>query len=463
MEPVGGINTGGTDHEQNGNGKQRINFGNVKIDNLRSLLKTIQGLPLQFNILGDDPSGGAGDIGIDYFSEIYEKMGFVMFAPGRPDVADGMKDAISSLNTGDEDGADTASGKGNTNNESHLTTYDFDEAYHEYYTAVAAIFNLMLYHIGGDAAVEFRKFLNGGSDPGLVDSSMIQNYLANDIMKGYLPVESTLGKNYDYTGNILFAHDGPMVESDTFSNSIGDSALSAAAEVGNSAKIKEFNFYNNEGQTNDNTGFSNFIHKTVNVISGVRDISRLIVPKVWTGSEHNAGDVSYKFILSTPYGDSYSILRNVLLPLSMLLPFGSPADTPGWAKPPFLIKTYTKGGRSIIMGLMTSLTIEKNQEYCNAVGQPTRLDVTVNINELYDGVKIPAELDPQSMSHENYYFSNYLSALTGHNVTSDKGIVTRGKDAIENVYNIVSRAPNTITQAVKNSAIRKFRHVIGDK
>jgi len=84
------------------------------------------------------------------------------------------------------------------------------------------------------------------------------------------------------------------------------------------------------------------------------------IPKQWDDSEASLPQVTYTMQLISPYGNTYSQLQNIYIPLACILAGALPRST-GKASytSPFLCSTFVKGVQKTKMGMITSLNITR--------------------------------------------------------------------------------------------------------
>lgn len=147
------------------------------------------------------------------------------------------------------------------------------------------------------------------------------------------------------------------------------------------------------------------------------------IPDIWDNSSANLTRSSYTIKLATPYGNKFSILTNIYIPLCMLLAAALPRSTgPSSYGPPFLCRLWSKGRSTIQIGMIDSLSIERGT---GGIGWsvdnlPTAVDVSISIVSLEKNMNIPvcelpgpSSLFNLSMFDEDTTATDYLAALGG--------------------------------------------------
>lgn len=117
------------------------------------------------------------------------------------------------------------------------------------------------------------------------------------------------------------------------------------------------------------------------------------LPKHWAGSTASLPRASYKIRLGTPYGNAYSQLFHMYLPLAMLLPAALPrAVGLQTYVAPFMCRLMDPGRVNIIFGMVDDMSITRgvSNTAFNVNGHANAIDVefsVVDLNEI-----IPLEL-----------------------------------------------------------------------
>jgi len=112
-------------------------------------------------------------------------------------------------------------------------------------------------------------------------------------------------------------------------------------------------------------------------------------PKVWADTQYSR-TLNINVTLSSPYGHPEILYQWVYAPLIALLLLGSPLNIYGFVGIPLYVRVKAYGLQDIVMGAIQSITINRggqNTVY-NAYKQPTKLELTISIVDLYSQFSI---------------------------------------------------------------------------
>lgn len=149
--------------------------------------------------------------------------------------------------------------------------------------------------------------------------------------------------------------------------------------------------------------------------------------QVWESSSVSMPRASYKMKLISPYGNAYSQLFNIYLPVSMLLAAAAPRSTGASSyTSPFYCQLFDKGRNTINFGMVESLTLTRgtsNLAFTRA-GHPNAIDVDLNIANLDEiialditsnGVLMNA-INTLTPNFQDTPFTTYMNTLAGVDV-----------------------------------------------
>lgn len=115
------------------------------------------------------------------------------------------------------------------------------------------------------------------------------------------------------------------------------------------------------------------------------------MPRVWESSSASLPKASYKLKLISPYGNAYSQLFNIYLPLSMLLAGSLPRSTGSSSySSPFFCQCFDRGRSNIHLGMIDSLQITRgtsNLAFSRA-GHPNAIDIDMSVANLDEIVAV---------------------------------------------------------------------------
>lgn len=153
------------------------------------------------------------------------------------------------------------------------------------------------------------------------------------------------------------------------------------------------------------------------------------MPKVWESSSASLPRASYKMKLISPYGNAYSQLFNIYLPLAMILA-GSLPRTTGMSTytSPFLCEMFDRGRNNIKLGMIDSVSITRGTSNLafSRGGHPSAIDVDFSIANLDEIISVDVSsngiitkfmktIDPD---FSDTPLESYLNILTGVDVYS---------------------------------------------
>lgn len=115
------------------------------------------------------------------------------------------------------------------------------------------------------------------------------------------------------------------------------------------------------------------------------------MPKVWESSSASLPSSTYKMKLISPYGNAYSQLFAIYLPLSMILAASLPRSTGSSTyTSPFFCQSFDKGRNNCSLGMITQTTVTRgtsNLAFSRA-GHPNAIDVEFTVSSLDEIVAV---------------------------------------------------------------------------
>ena len=232
--------------------------------------------------------------------------------------------------------------------------------------------------------------------------------------------------------------------SESASSEVGDSAMKKVLDFGSDI-TREVSFLSNGGAVNElkkeladiggslgiggatsllNTGIDSardLATKLVgkDVVNMVTEGHQIILPKIWKGSSFSK-KYSIQFRLTSPYGDRYSLAKNITIPLAYILSMALPIQkSPNSISFPFLVNVDSPGAININMGIISNISLKKGgrSDIWTSQGISRSIDVTLEVTDLYDVLPAP---DTKNLSAVNQITRDYISNLVGASqVTSD--------------------------------------------
>jgi hypothetical protein len=151
------------------------------------------------------------------------------------------------------------------------------------------------------------------------------------------------------------------------------------------------------------------------------------MPKVWESSSASLPRSSYKIKLISPYGNPYSQLFNIYLPLAMILAGSLPRSTGNSSYTyPFFCQLFDRGRSNINVGMIESVSITRgtsNLAFTKA-GHPTAIDVDISIANLDEILSVDVMssgvigkiTQNANIDFSDKPFESYLNAIMGVDV-----------------------------------------------
>lgn len=174
------------------------------------------------------------------------------------------------------------------------------------------------------------------------------------------------------------------------------------------------------------------------VVMGFLGNAYLDIPKHWASSTANLSRPTYTMRLISPYGNVFSRMQNIFIPLSMILAGALPLSTgrTSYASP-FLCQLYHRGIAQIQLGMIESLSITRGA--CNlpfnSRGQAMAIDVSFTVVDLSSIMHMPISTgglfntltgNSSNLDEDNILF-DYLAVLAGQDLYSQEYMFPRAK------------------------------------
>ena len=163
-----------------------------------------------------------------------------------------------------------------------------------------------------------------------------------------------------------------------------------------------------------NGGITGFFSRILSSASNILGGQNMIIPEIYQSSDFGK---SYNITLDfrSPYNDIYSFYMNILVPvlhiIALVCPKQASANT---YSSPFLIKAFLPGVGNCNLGIVESISIEK--EGCNVDGLPTSIKVSLGIKDLYSELMITPSNEPL-LFLSNSSLIDYLATSCGLDMT----------------------------------------------
>lgn len=241
---------------------------------------------------------------------------------------------------------------------------------------------------------------------------------------------------------VIFKVDATGSMSEAFGNSAGESDLAQKLNSSSSnARSMKFSMAN--GNISDNAvvgaitsvvgaaidtvkgGLDAVTFGAFGAIEGLMGNGFLDIPKTWNGSSTTFPSASYKMQLVSPYGNPFSQMHNIYIPLSMLLAGTLPLSTGKQSyTSPMLCQVYDRGHCQIQLGMIETLRITRgtgNLAY-NSMGTALGVDVSFDILDLSTIMHMPVGtgelLGTDPYSDPDNVLMDYLAVLGSMDIVS---------------------------------------------
>lgn len=175
------------------------------------------------------------------------------------------------------------------------------------------------------------------------------------------------------------------------------------------------------------TVLSNASFGIVNPLLALAYGVNITMPKVWESSSATLPRASYKIKLISPYGNAYSQLFNIYLPLAMVLAGSLPRST-GSASytSPFMCQLFDRGRVGIQLGMIDSVSITRGTSNLgfSRNGHPNAIDLDISIANLDEVISVDVSsngvisrvMDQLSPDFSDTPFTSYLNTITAVDV-----------------------------------------------
>ena len=164
------------------------------------------------------------------------------------------------------------------------------------------------------------------------------------------------------------------------------------------------------------------------VVATILGSAYVDIPKAWKDSSVSLPGTSFRMKLISPYGNVYSQMQNIYIPLAMLLAGTLPlAAGPASYTSPFLCSLYAQSVQNIKLGMITSLSISAGTSNLgfNQDRRPLAIDVDFTVTDFSNIVAAPISknvfADVFGFGYDDEGpLGRYLSTLAGRDVQVSK-------------------------------------------
>jgi hypothetical protein len=174
----------------------------------------------------------------------------------------------------------------------------------------------------------------------------------------------------------------------------------------------------------------------VNPVLGILYGANFELPKVWDSSSASLPRASYKMRLFSPYGNAYSQLFNIYVPLAMILAGALPRGTGSQSyTSPFFCQLFDRGRVQIQVGMIESLSITRGVSNLafNKKGQANAVDVEFTVanldNIIFTDIATAGIGDPISRT-----VYKVLNPIEKDNAFTDYMAIIAGLDVYNQIY-----------------------------
>lgn len=150
------------------------------------------------------------------------------------------------------------------------------------------------------------------------------------------------------------------------------------------------------------------------------------MPKVWESSSAQLPKASYKIKLMSPYGNAYSQLFNIYLPLAMILAGSLPRSTGGSSyTAPYSCQLFDRGRVNSRLCMISSVSITRGTSNLPFTrnGHPNAIDVDISIDNMDEVLSVDVESSGVISKVLNVFsdsadtpLKDYLNTITGVDV-----------------------------------------------
>lgn len=153
----------------------------------------------------------------------------------------------------------------------------------------------------------------------------------------------------------------------------------------------------------------------------------ITMPKIWESSAATLPRASYKMKLISPYGNSYSQLFNIYLPMAMILAGSLPRSTGATSYTfPFFCQLFDRGRTNIQLGMIESVSFTRGTSNLgfSRAGHPNAIDVDMSIANLDEMISVDVSqagvlskaTEALSPDFTDSPFVSYLNTITAVDV-----------------------------------------------
>lgn len=262
-----------------------------------------------------------------------------------------------------------------------------------------------------------------------------QDSYFNKIADTFKAIQSDAGSfvtfQVDYVGSVSESFSNRTGEIDTggMIKSVTSKARNlkfdlAGGNLLTGSKINEALGYAKDAAMGLIDGFSLGLSSVVATLLGDAVVT---MPKKWDDSDMSLASVTYNIKLRSPYGDPFSQLVNLYLPLSMLLAGTLPLQTGKHSyTSPYLCSLFCQGVQHIKLGMITNLQITRGTSKLgfNKAKRPMGIDVSFQVTDFAEQITAPINssiFDTFSIQfHDDGTLGRYITTLAARDIHTNK-------------------------------------------
>jgi SH3 domain protein len=199
-----------------------------------------------------------------------------------------------------------------------------------------------------------------------------------------------------------------------------------------------------------NTGITDMLKRILDVSSNVVKGENMIIPQIYSGSSYDRR-YSLTVHLKSIYGSKLAYYLDVLVPLFHLLALALPKQTSANTYgAPFLIKVFCDGIFTTNLGIVSSISINKNvdPESWTVDGFPSEVDVSLEIVDLYSDLTMSPQTNIE-MFLANSSLIDYIGTTCGLNFLEPQ-ITNKMKNYITTIKNAFGDIPENIVSVMND-------------
>lgn len=208
---------------------------------------------------------------------------------------------------------------------------------------------------------------------------------------------------------------------------------------------------------NSNGGISGFLKRILDSGSNILKGENFIIPEIYQKSEYGKS-YSVSTTLRAPYNDKYSYYMNMFVPmmhwLALCIPKQTTANTYG---SPFLIKAYLPGIFNCNLGIVESISIEKNigsGDGLSVDGLPTEIKITMTIKDLYSELMMTPSNSPL-LFMSNSSLIDYLAVNCGLDL-----VMPQIENKVDYLMDVISSAFTDIPENIKGEFVKAVDNLV---